>query len=93
MLSTADVISKVVEETGLSGKDAKLAVDATLAAIVAMTSAEPVVMRGFGTFSRKERPARSERQGVNPRTGVKIAIPAQPSKTVLHLKVSSKALS
>ncbi|PIZ26843.1 MAG: DNA-binding protein HU, partial [Chloroflexi bacterium CG_4_10_14_0_8_um_filter_46_9] len=34
---------------------------------------EEVVLTGFGTFSAKQRAAR---QGVNPRTGEKIQIPA-----------------
>ena len=39
----------------------------------ALSKGEDVVITGFGTFSAKKRAAR---QGVNPKTGEKISIPA-----------------
>ena len=68
-----ELITKIAE-TGLSKKDAGIALDAAIAAIGdALANGESVQLIGFGTFSVKERAAR---EGRNPRTGEVVKIKA-----------------
>lgn len=93
MSNTSDVISEVVEQTGKDLGDVKLVVQATLAAIIKLSEKEPVVMRGFGSFSRRTRAPLPERVGRNVRTGLTIHLPATVAKVVLHLKASPTVLA
>ena len=73
-MTKADFIDKVASKSGLSKRDATKAVDAFLDSITdALRSGEAVSFTGFGKFSPQHR---KERQGVNPRTGQKVTIPA-----------------
>ena len=73
-MTKADLASKVAE-SGMTKKDAAAAVDAVIVAIKdALAEGEKVSLIGFGTFSVKERKART---GRNPRTGEKLEIPAK----------------
>lgn len=68
------LIDAIVSRINCSKKDAGEALDAVIDAITkALTKGEDVTITGFGTFSAKKRAAR---QGVNPKTGEKINIPA-----------------
>lgn len=73
-MTKADLISKTAEGTGLSKKDAEKAVAAVFESITAaLKGGEKVQLVGFGTFSVKDRPART---AINPATKAKINVPA-----------------
>jgi DNA-binding protein HU-beta len=64
----------IVSRINCSKKDAGEALEALTDAITkSLTKGEDVTITGFGTFSARKRAAR---QGVNPKTGEKISIPA-----------------
>ena len=73
-MTKAEFIDRVSSKSGLSKRDATKAVDAFLDSITeALRRDEAVSFTGFGKFSPQQR---KERQGVNPRTGEKVTIPA-----------------
>jgi DNA-binding protein HU-beta len=73
-VTKADFIDKVANRSGLSKRDATKAVDAFLESITeALRQGDAVSFTGFGKFSSQQR---KERQGVNPRTGERVTIPA-----------------
>jgi DNA-binding protein HU-beta len=70
-----DLVREVAEKSGLSGADAKRAVDATLESISGqLSSGNEVRLTGFGKFSVSHREAR---QGRNPQTGETMQIAAK----------------
>ena len=72
-LVSASTVQKDVKAE-LKKTEAEKAVNAVIAAITeAMVEDDKVQLVGFGTFEVRER---AEREGKNPRTGEKIAIPA-----------------
>lgn len=72
-MTKADVIDKIVEQTGLSRKDALNAFEIFLSSIKeGLQNGEKVALIGFGTFYMKTRRAR---EGRNPRNGESINIP------------------
>ncbi len=74
-MNKTELIEKVAAGAQLSKADAKKALESTLEAIKnALVEGDKIQLIGFGTFSVNERPAR---EGVNPRTGEKIAIAAK----------------
>ena len=69
-----DLIPAVMNDAGLSKRDATNAVDCVFSAITnALKGGQEVRLVGFGTFSVAKRAAS---QGRNPRTGETIQIPA-----------------
>jgi DNA-binding protein HU-beta len=69
-----DFVDAVAGKSGLSKRDAGVAVDAVLDTITdTLRSRDAVTFTGFGKFSTS---ARAARMGVNPRTGAKVMIPA-----------------
>ena len=73
-MTKAEFTDKVATKSGLSKRDATKAVDAFLDSITeCLRAGEQVSFTGFGKFSPQHR---KERQGVNPRTGQKVTIPA-----------------
>lgn len=73
-MTKADFIDRVASRSGLSKRDATKAVDAFLDSVTdALRQGDSVSFTGFGKFSPQHR---KERQGVNPRTGEKVTIPA-----------------
>jgi DNA-binding protein HU-beta len=73
-VTKADFIDRVASKSGLSKRDATKAVDAFLESVTeALKGGESVSFTGFGKFSPQQR---SARQGVNPRTGERVQIPA-----------------
>jgi DNA-binding protein HU-beta len=69
-----EFVEQVASKSGLSRSEASKAVDAVLDSITdALKSGQDVSFTGFGKFSASQRKAR---QGVNPRTGEKVSIPA-----------------
>lgn len=73
-MNKAQLINEVAAIGGLKKKDAAVAVDATIAAIVkALEADDKIQLSGFGTFEVK---SRGERTGRNPKTGEAVVIPA-----------------
>lgn len=76
-MSKTELCAKIAEKTGLTKADAKKALEAFQEAVVeAVKADDKVQLVGFGTFSKKERPAR---EGRNPATGEKMQIAASTS--------------
>ena len=73
-MNKAELIDAIVANAGLSKKDADAALTAVIDAIKgALKAGDKVSLVGFGTFSVKERAART---GKNPQTGESIEIAA-----------------
>ena len=73
-MNKAELIEAIVAKSELSKKEADAALTAVVDAIKdALKAGEKVQLVGFGTFSVKERAART---GKNPATGATIQIPA-----------------
>jgi DNA-binding protein HU-beta len=73
-LNKNDLIAAVMNDAGLSKRDATNAVDCVFSAITnALKGGQEVRLVGFGTFSVAKRAAS---QGRNPRSGETIQIPA-----------------
>lgn len=69
-----DLINSVVAKTGGSKKATSDVVEAIIDEITkALVKGDKVAFTGFGTFQTSKRAAR---QGVNPKTGAKLQIPA-----------------
>ncbi len=73
-MNKAELIDAVAENADISRAAATRAVDTVLESITAtLKNGEQVALIGFGTFSVKDRAART---GRNPRTGEPLEIPA-----------------
>lgn len=73
-MNKTELIDAISAQSELSKADAKKALDATIQTITnALAGGDDVTLIGFGTFSVKDRAART---GRNPQTGKEIAIPA-----------------
>ena len=73
-MNKSELIDAIAEKGGLSKADAGKALDATIAAVTnALKAGDTVTLVGFGTFSVKERAART---GRNPQTGATLEIKA-----------------
>ena len=73
-MNKSELIDVVAQEAGVTKSSAGEVVDATLDAIAdALSGGDTVALVGFGTFSVRERSART---GRNPRTGESINIAA-----------------
>ena len=85
-MNKAEFIDAVAEKTGLSKKDTKVALEATLETITeALAKGDSVSFIGFGTFATSKRAERTARV---PGTGAEVKVPAT---TVAKFKVG-KAL-
>ena len=74
-MNKSELIAKIAEKSGLNQKDAGKALDGLTQAVSdALANGGTVQLVGFGTFSVKERAART---GRNPQTGEEIQIPAK----------------
>ena len=74
-MNKTELVKAVASGGGLSMTDAAKAVGAMIDAITrSMQAGDPVVIPGFGSFTVRERAARS---GRNPRTGAAITIAAR----------------
>lgn len=73
-MNKAELIQAVVAKSGLSKKDAEVALAAVIESVTeALKAGEKVALVGFGTFAVK---ARAARTGKNPQTGEAIQIAA-----------------
>ena len=71
-MNKAELIQAVVAKSGLSKKDAEVALAAVIDSVTeALKAGEKVALVGFGTFAVK---ARAARTGKNPQTGEAIQI-------------------
>lgn len=74
-MNKAELVEEVVNETGLTRRTAREAVNTITSVITdALARGEKVTLVGFGTFKVMERKART---GRNPQTGQSIQIPAK----------------
>lgn len=77
-----EFIDAVAEKTGLTKKDSKAALDATLETIAeVLAKGDSISFMGFGTFSVSKRAARTARV---PGTGAEVQV---PETTVAKFKV------
>ncbi|BAL80196.1 HU family DNA-binding protein [Caldisericum exile] len=84
-MNKPELISSIAEKTGMKKKDAEAALDAFVASFKeALKKGDKVALIGFGSFGTRDR---KKREGVNPRTGKKISIPA---KTVPYFKIGKE---
>lgn len=71
-MNKSELIAEVSERTGFSKSDVDLAVSALLDTISdTVADGEKVSLVGFGTFERRDRPARTAR---NPQTGESVKV-------------------
>ncbi len=90
-MTKQELAQKVATDTGLSGSDAKGAVDATFDAIAAeLSEGGEVAVAGFGKFSVSHRAAR---QGRNPSTGETININASKAAKFSSASALKKRLN
>lgn len=83
-MTKTDIVNEIAKVSNINKTQAKAAFDATLAAITtALKSGDKVSLIGFGTFSTKERAART---GRNPHTNKPMKIAA---KKVVHFKAGA----
>ena len=74
-MNKAELVEKVSNQTGLTRKTSREAIDAVISALTdPLAREEKVTLVGLGTFQVTERKAR---RGKNPRTGEEIQIPAK----------------
>ena len=74
-MNKAELVEEVANQTGLTKRTSREAVDAVISTITnSLARQEKVTLVGFGTFQVMERKAR---KGVNPQTGQAITIPAK----------------
>lgn len=89
-MTKADIISEIVEKTGLARRDASVAVEAFMEVIKEkmVNENENIYLRGFGSFNIKKR---AEKTARNISKNTTITIPAhnipafKPSKSFLQL--------
>ena len=73
-MTKTELISTVAKDTGLTKKDADIAVNAVIAAITnTLASGEKVTIVGFGTFEVRDR---KEKKVLNPQTKKTMIAPA-----------------
>ena len=90
-MTKTDLIAKVAEQTGLTKKDAEMAVTSVLGTITnELAKGEKVSLTGFGTFEVKERAAR---MGHNPRNGEAMEIPASKAPSFKAGKALKEAVA
>jgi DNA-binding protein HU-beta len=90
-MNKTELINAIAEESGISKKSAKLAVDAFVSTIEkALKNDEKVSLVGFGTFEVRTRAART---GRNPATGKEIKIAESKSPAFKAGKALKDALN
>lgn len=74
-MTKADLIEDVLQVTELSRKDSEIVVETIFDSIVkALRTGDKIEIRGFGSFRTRQRDARI---GRNPKTGVRVDVPAK----------------
>ena len=83
-MTKADIVSNIVEETGLERVEALKAVEAFMTTIkTSLSNGKNVYLRGFGSFIVKER---AEKTGRNISKNTAIIIPAHNIPSFKHAK-------
>ncbi|MBP8613159.1 MAG: HU family DNA-binding protein [Candidatus Atribacteria bacterium] len=84
-MNKPELVSAIAEKTGMKKKDVEAMLDAFVDVVkTTLKKGDKVALIGFGTWATRER---AKRNGVNPRTGKKISIPA---KVVPYFKVGKE---
>ncbi|MFU2158254.1 MULTISPECIES: HU family DNA-binding protein [Caldisericum] len=84
-MNKPELITAIAEKTGMKKKDVEAMLDAFIDVVKeTLKKGDKVALIGFGTWATRER---AKRNGVNPRTGKKISIPA---KVVPYFKVGKE---
>ena len=90
-MTKVELVNKVAEKCECSKKDAEKAVNAVMETIAeALAAGDKVSLIGFGTFDVR---ARAAKEGINPRTGDKIAIEARKAPVFKAGKTLKDAVS
>jgi len=72
-VNKAELVDRIAQRAGLTKKDARKALDATVDIITeALANNEPVLLTGFGKFEVR---ARKRSQRINPQTQKRITVP------------------
>ena len=80
----SDIAKNIANKTSISNQKAKQLLDRFIQVVVSGSKKQQVKISGFGTFIRKETPART---GRNPKTGQEFEI---SKRTKLNLILSNK---
>jgi DNA-binding protein HU-beta len=87
-MTKAEIVAQIAEKTGLEKSSTQVVVEAFMDVVKeSVAKGEPVYLRGFGSFIRKER---KEKVGRNIKLDQSIVIPAhnipafKPSKTFVN---------
>jgi len=83
-LTQAQTVLAISEAADISKKQAKVALE-TLQSVVIKNDK---VATPFGIFTKKVKPARSARKGVNPFTGEEMMFKAKPKETQLKFRAN-----
>jgi DNA-binding protein HU-beta len=84
-MNKSELIKAVSKKTGMNKKATRSTVNAFIESVKeALKKGDKVALIGFGSWATRER---AKRNGVNPRTGKKINIPA---KTVPYFKAGKE---
>lgn len=84
-MTKADLVDEVMRVVDLPRKDSETVVDIVFESIVkSLHAGDKIEIRGFGSFRSRQRKARV---GRNPKTGVRVEVPA---KTVPYFKPSKE---
>ncbi len=79
-MSKTDLVNFIAEETGLTKADSSRALEAVMNGVIkGLKEEKKVALTGFCTFSAVKKAAK---EGRNPRTGEKVAIPARVAVTI-----------
>lgn len=91
---TTDIAEHVANETGLSKKQAKEAVNATFASIGKLLKKnDRVTITGMGAFSKKVRPAeKGGKKAINPFTKEPYTTKPRPASTKVKFRASKTFL-
>ncbi len=88
-MTKADLVDKVTELGDLTRRDGEIIVDLLFDSVIgALKAGDKIEIRGFGSFRTRQR---NSRVGRNPKTGVKVEVPAKkvpffkPSKELRDL--------
>jgi nucleoid DNA-binding protein len=85
-MTKSALITALADQTELTRKEVRAVLEELTNMAIANLSAggpEVFTLPGLVKIRLRERPARPEREGINPRTGEKIMIPAKPAHKVV----------
>jgi len=90
-MTKADIVTNISGKTGIVRKDVALAVDAFLESVIdSLKEGKHIEIRGFGTFNIRER---KPHLGRNPKSGIKVEVPARITPTFKFSKLLKQEVS